>query len=93
MVELVLLIQIISLVFFFKIIMESELDSFGFFWYCIAGLHFLCILRFVYVEINFSYLWYEQIMQFISLGISLLIVIPTLIYCLIKRNRKQKQKK
>ncbi|OCA79924.1 hypothetical protein BBH99_17300 [Chryseobacterium contaminans] len=92
MIVLVLFLQIVSLVFFFKIIMESEIDSFGCFWYCIAGLHFLFILRFIYVEINFSYLWYEQIMEFISLGISLLIVIPTTIYYLIKRNRKQKKK-
>ncbi len=92
MIVLVLFIQIISLVFFFKIIMEIETDSYGRFWYVIAGLHFFFILRFIYVEINFSYLWYEHIMEFISLGISLFTVIPTTIYYLIKRHRNQKKK-
>lgn len=92
MIVLVLFIQVVSLVFFFKIIIESEIESYGKYWYFIVGLHFLFILRFIYVEINFSYLWYEQIMEFISLGISLVLVIPTSIYYLIKRNRSQRKK-
>ncbi len=92
MIVLVLCIQVVSLVFFLKIVMESEIESYGYYWYFIAGLHFLFILRFIYVETNFFYQWYEHIMELISLGISLFIVIPTLIYYLIKRNKKQKKK-
>ena len=64
----------------------------GCLWYFIAGLHFFFVLRFIYVQINFSYVWYDQIMEFISFGISLFVVIPTTIYYAIKRNRKQKKK-
>lgn len=100
MIVLVLFIQIISLVFFFKILAESESYTDkesntleGYLWYFIAGLNFIFILRFIYVQINFSYVWYDQVMEFISLGISLFIVIPTSIYYFIKRNRKNKKKK
>jgi len=97
MIVLVLFIQIVSLVFYFRLITEmyyghgreSSLESR--FWYCIAVLNFLFIVRFIYAQINFSYRWYEQIMEFISLGISLIVVFPTLLYYLIKRKKKQKK--
>lgn len=99
MIILVLFIQIVSLVFYFRIIAESldyntdrESSLEKRFWYCIAGLNFLFILRFIYIQTNFSYRWYEQIMEFISLGISLFVVFPTLLYYLIKRKKKQKKK-
>lgn len=99
MVVLVLFIQIVGLVFYFKM-----LDAAGDFagdvnytfekkvWYFIVVLNLFFILRVIYIEINFSYKWYDQIMEFISLGISIFIVIPTTIYYLIKKNRKQKKK-
>lgn len=90
MIVMVLLIQIVSLIFFFKIIAESEVESFGGFWYGVAGLHFFFIIRFFYVEINYSYSWYEQIMEFISLGISLFVVVPTTIYYLIKKTGEKR---
>lgn len=95
MTVLVLFIQIVSLAFFFKFVMTLDSytgDTEGWFWYFIAGLNILLISRFIYVQINFSFVWYDQIVEIISFGISLLIVIPTMIYHLIRRNRKQKRK-
>ena len=90
MIVLVLFIQIVSLVFYYKIMdMAADYEggnstSGGYIWYFIAGLNFFFILRFIYVQINFSNVWYDQIMEFISIGISLLIVIPTFINILLK---------
>ncbi|NRS94100.1 hypothetical protein HNQ03_003200 [Chryseobacterium sp. 16F] len=101
MVVLIIVIQIASLVFYFKFLDEGgdyEESSNGKYtfegclWYFLVGLHFIFILRFIYIQINFSYVWYDQIMEFISIGISLLIVIPTFIYILLKRNRKKNKK-
>lgn len=96
MIVLVLLIQIASLLFYFRIVAESytynESTWKRWFWYFITGLNFLFICRFIFVQINFSYRWYDQITEFLSLGISLFIVIPISIYYLIKRNRRQKKK-
>ena len=98
MIVLVLLIQIASVVFYFRILTESESYTGNennlerWFWYFIVVLNLLFIFRFIFIQINFSYRWYDQIMEFISLGISLLIVIPTSIHYLIKRNRQQKKK-
>jgi len=98
MIVLVLFIQIVSLVFYFRIIIEGSDYNTGTessfeskFWYCIAGLNFLFILRFIYIQLNFSYKWYEQIMEFISLGICIFVVFPTLVYYLIRRKKKQKK--
>ncbi len=92
MIILVLFIQVVSIIFFFKIIIESDIESYRYYWYSVAVLHFLFILRFIYVETHFSYSWYDHIMEFISLAIALLIVIPTSIYYLIRRSRKEKKK-
>ena len=100
MAVLIIAIQIVSLVFYFKLLDEGgdyegrsngKYTFEGCLWYIIAGLNLFFIFRFIYVQINFSYEWYDQIMEFISFGISLFIVIPTSIYYLIKRNRKQKR--
>lgn len=95
MIGLVLILQIVSLVFFFKIILlASEFSATGDFvlekwlWYLIVGLNTFLILRFFYIQIYYSYGWQGQLMELFSFGISLLIVIPSLIYYLIKRNRK-----
>lgn len=101
MIVFVLFIQIVSLVFYYKFLDTAgdfEVSSNrkytfeGCLWYIIAGLHFLFVLRFIYVQINFSYTWYEQILELISFAISLFVVIPTSIYYLIKRKRLQKKK-
>lgn len=95
MAVLVLFIQIGSLVFFFKFVMTLESYTGNLkerFWYFICGFNFLLISRFIYVQINFSLVWYDQIMELISFIISLFIVVPTIIYYLIKRNRKLKKK-
>lgn len=101
MVVLVLLIQIVMIVFYFKFLSS---DEFIFYftdkddsseirgWYILIGFSILFIIRFIYVQISYSHRWYDEIMELISLAISLLIVIPTTIYYLIKRNRKQKKK-
>lgn len=52
---------------------------------------FSFILRSIYVLIMYSYRWFDYILGFISLGISLLIVVQTSLYYLVKRNRKQKR--
>lgn len=97
MIILILFIQIVSLVIYFKILdiaadYEGDNSLGRYLWYFIAALHFFFILRFIYVEINFSYVWYDQIMEFLSIGISFLIVFPTFLYVLIKRNRKKNEK-
>lgn len=101
MVVFVLFIQIVSLVLYFKFLDEvgdyeggsnGKYTFEGCLWYIIAGIHFLFVLRFIYVQINFSYIWYEQILELISLAISLFVLIPTSIYFLVKRKRKQKKK-
>lgn len=101
MVVLVLLIQIVMIVFYFKFLSsdvfifyftdkEDSSQTWG--WYVLLGISFIFIIRFVHTQINFSYKWFDEIMELISFGISLLIVIPTLIYYLIKRRRRQKRK-
>lgn len=61
-------------------------------WYFLVALSIIFIIRFIYIQINFSYKWFDEIMELISFGISLLIVIPTSIYFLIKHRRRQKRK-
>ena len=100
MVVLVLSIQIVSLVFYFKFLDEGgdyegssngKYTFEGCLWYIIAGLNFLFILRSIYVLIMYSYRWLDYILEFISLGISLFATILTSIYLLIKRYRKNKR--
>lgn len=100
MVVLILFIQIVSLVFYFKFLSldagdfyadkENSLEKWG--WYTLVGLNIIFVIRFIFAQISYSYTWYDEIMEFISLGISLFIVIPTSLYYLIKRNRRQKKK-
>lgn len=100
MVVLILLIQIVMLVFYFKFLSydkssyftgkEESSENWG--WYFLVGLSIIFIIRFIYTQINFSYKWFDEIMELISFGICLSIMLPTLIYYLIKRRRQQKRK-
>ncbi|SDF74221.1 hypothetical protein SAMN05421827_101384 [Pedobacter terrae] len=63
MIILVLFIQIASIIFYFRIIAESYTDHESIWerwlWYLVTGLNLLFIFRFIFVQINFSYGWYD----------------------------------
>lgn len=99
MIVLILFIQIVSLVFLIKFILagmdyytgteSNNLEKW--FWYFIIGINVLFIFRFIYVQSIYSYTWFDQIMEIASLVISQLIVIPSSIFYIIKRNKKRKK--
>lgn len=100
MVVLILFIQIVSLVFYFKFLSldagdfyadkENSLEKWG--WYTLVGLNIIFVIRFIFAQISYSYTWYDEIMELLSFGISFIILISTSIYYLIKRHRQQKRK-
>lgn len=98
--SLLLFMQIISLVFYYKFLDSSDdyegnasysIESIG--WYIIAGCNLCMMLRFIFVQITYSYDWFDQILECIAFLIAFIIVFPTSIYLLIKRRRRLKRER
>ncbi|RRJ91842.1 hypothetical protein EG240_04595 [Paenimyroides tangerinum] len=88
---LILFFQFVSLVFYYKFISSEELYTSsasdtsifwveGCLWYFISGINVLFIIRFIYVQILYSYKWFNQIIELVSFGVACAIVIPTIFY-------------
>lgn len=84
---------------FFILVAQTLLLKFAYMWldetthpgrferwalYLLGFLNLLVILRFIYVEINYSYGWFEQILEIIAFLMALAVVLFTLLFYLIK---------
>lgn len=84
---------------FFILVAQTLLLKFAYMWldettysgkfekwalYVLGFLNLLVILRFIYVETNYSYGWFEQIVEIVAFLIALAVVLFTLFFYLIK---------